>query len=108
VSKRVILESPYAGDVDTHVTYARRAMAHSLSCGESPIASHLLYTQPGILDDFVPEERARGIAAGLEWAEVADAAVFYVDYGWSRGMEAAVRFYESRGVSYAVRKIGVN
>jgi hypothetical protein len=38
--------------------------------GESPIASHLLYTQPGILKDDVPEERPLGIEAGLAWRSV--------------------------------------
>jgi hypothetical protein len=82
----VILESPYAGDVDRNVAYARAALADSLRRGEAPIASHLLYTQPGVLDDDVPDERRLGIDAGLAWGRVADAAVFYVDLGMSRGM----------------------
>lgn len=66
----VIVESPYAGDVDANVTYARRALRDCLERGEAPIASHLLYTQPGVLDDTVPEQRALGIAAGLAWRNV--------------------------------------
>lgn len=85
----VILESPYAGDVARNVAYARAAMADCLRRGEAPIASHLLYTQPGVLDDNIPAERALGIAAGLAWGRVADAAVFYVDLGWSQGMRDA-------------------
>lgn len=85
----VILESPYAGNVDRNVAYARAAMADCLRRGEAPIASHLLYTQPGVLDDDIPGERALGIEAGLAWGRVADAAVFYVDLGWSTGMLAA-------------------
>ena len=45
---RVILESPYAGDIERNVKYARMAVRDSLSRGEAPIASHLLYTQEGI------------------------------------------------------------
>jgi hypothetical protein len=41
----VIIESPYAGNVELNVSYARRAVKDSLGRGESPIASHLLYTQ---------------------------------------------------------------
>lgn len=85
----VIIESPYAGDVERNVAYARACMADSLSRGEAPIASHLLYTQPGILDDSKPDERALGIAAGLAWKRVADDHVFYLDLGWSRGMRDA-------------------
>src|SRR5690606_21487830 len=40
--RRVIVESPYAGDVETHVAYARAALRDCLSRGEAPIASHLL------------------------------------------------------------------
>jgi hypothetical protein len=65
--KLVILESPYAGDVETNTTYARACVRDSLSRGEAPLASHLLYTQPGILRDDVPDERQRGMDAGLAW-----------------------------------------
>ena len=65
--KRVILESPYAGDVERNVAYARACLRDSLLRGEAPIASHLLYTQPGVLDDQIPEERQMGIDAGLAW-----------------------------------------
>ncbi len=87
--KRVVLESPYAGDIDRNVAYARRCVRDCLKRGEAPIASHLLFTQPGILKDDAPDERALGIAAGLVWCEVADMSVFYTDYGWSNGMNAA-------------------
>lgn len=102
---RVIIESPFAGDVKANTAYARRAMADSLARGEHPIASHLLYTQPGILDDDIPEERARGIAAGLAWREVMDMAVFYVDRGWSTGMLAARTIYEVEGRRFCVRTL---
>jgi hypothetical protein len=82
----VIIESPYAGEVRRNEAYARACLADSLARGEAPIASHLLYTQPGVLNDEEPGERALGIAAGLAWKRVADAQVFYVDRGWSRGM----------------------
>lgn len=90
--KRVILESPYKGDIETNVAYARRALRHSLSLGESPIASHLLYTQPGVLDDNIEEERNWGIEAGLAWGTVADATVLYLDLGVSNGMKKGIEF----------------
>lgn len=82
----VILESPYAGDIERNVAYARACMADCLRRGEAPIASHLLYTQPGVLDDDVPAERALGIEAGLAWGRVVEAVVFYLDLGMSKGM----------------------
>jgi hypothetical protein len=76
---RVIIESPYAGDIERNVNYARLCLKDSLSRGEAPIASHLLYTQEGVLDDTIPAERSLGINAGLAWIEVADKHVFYTD-----------------------------
>ena len=104
----VIIESPYAGDVVRNCHYARRAVRDALSRLEAPIASHLLYTQAGILNDLVPEERAIGIEAGLAWRRVADCVVFYVDYGWSSGMKAAKDLYDHGGFPYEIREIGPN
>lgn len=82
----VILESPYAGEVSRNTDYARRCLRDCLLRGESPIASHLLYTQPNVLRDSVPAERKLGIEAGLAWLHVSDYSVFYTDWGWSTGM----------------------
>lgn len=103
--KRVIIESPYAGDVEANVAYARSAMRDSLNRGEAPIASHLLYTQPGILRDDMPDERQHGIDAGLAWRAVAELAVFYVDRGWSSGMLAAREIYERERFPFEERSI---
>lgn len=69
--RRVIIESPYAGDVKANVAYARRCVRDSLARGEAPIASHLLYTQPSVLRDHVPEERMVAHRRGgkLAWSE---------------------------------------
>jgi len=88
--RRVILESPYAGDVEANEAYARAALRDSLARGEAPLASHLLYTQPGVLDDTNPAERSKGIDAGLAWGIVAVATVVYTDRGVSRGMEYGI------------------
>lgn len=101
--RRVIIESPYAGDVEKHVAYARAALKDCLRLGEAPIASHLLFTQPGVLDDGKPEDRALGIRAGLEWHSVADAMVFYMDYGMSRGMHGALRYATEAGAPVEFR-----
>lgn len=89
MSKRfVILESPFAGDVERNKAYAMEAMRDSLMRGEAPFASHLLYTQ--MLDDLVPAERQMGIDAGLEIGKHAVATVVYVDLGISSGMEYGI------------------
>jgi hypothetical protein len=106
--RRVIVESPYAGDIETNVEYARRCVRDSLLRGEAPIASHLLYTQPGILDDDVPAERQHGIDAGLAWRSVALASVVYTDYGISRGMEYGIDAAKDWHVPIEYRTIGKN
>ena len=103
--RRVILESPYAGDVELNVRYARAALRDSLMRGEAPIASHLLYTQVGVLDDDVKLEREMGINAGLDWRHVSDGTVVYTDLGVSRGMEYGIEAAESSGKFVEYRTI---
>jgi hypothetical protein len=98
----VIVESPFAGDVEANVAYARAAMRDCLLRGEAPYASHLLYTQAGVLDDDVPEQRATGIEAGLAWGRLASKTVVYTDRGISSGMRLGIEraASEGRGVEY--------
>lgn len=101
----VILESPYAGDVERNIEYARMCVRDSLLRGEAPIASHLLYTQTGILDDDIPQERQLGIDAGLAWKKVATKQVFYIDYGYSKGMLYGKEYATNNGIEIEERKI---
>lgn len=101
--RRVILESPWSGNIRKHRNYARKCIRDCLKRGEAPIASHLLFTQPGILRDHHAEERKLGIDAGLAWSEVADAAVFYADYGFSFGMQCALQRHSELGTPVEVR-----
>ena len=102
---RVILESPYAGDIERNIKYARLCVRDSLSRGEAPIASHLLYTQEGILNDNIPQERQLGINAGLAWKEVATKHIFYIDYGYSKGMEYAKQYATKNHIPIEERRI---
>ncbi len=88
---RVIVESPYHGDTSVeiidNIKYGRACLRDSLSRGEAPFASHLFYTQPGVLRDAVGEECWQGMEAGWAWMAAADLVVFYVDRGLSPGMK---------------------
>lgn len=90
----VVIESPYAGeesgDIERNLRYLRACMADCLQRGESPYASHGLYTQPGVLDGRNPEQRAQGIHAGFAWREVSHATVVYTDLGVSKGMQYGI------------------
>ena len=100
---RVVVESPYAGNIERNAAYARRCLWDSLKRGEAPIASHLLF--PGFLRDEIPEERALGIEAGLAWVKVADRMVVYVDYGISSGMENAMSRARLHNIPIELREI---
>lgn len=86
---RVIVESPFAGDFK-NVKYSRECIRDCLDHNESPFASHLLYTQKGILDDTKADERKRGIDAAIGWLEVADYVAVYMDLGITPGMVIGV------------------
>lgn len=105
--RRVIVESPYAGDVERNVAYARACLRDCLSKGEAPIASHLLYTQPGILDDNIPTERQWGIDAGLAWGCVAELTVVYTNFGISRGMQYGIEQAQREGRPIEYRKLKI-
>lgn len=93
----VILESPYAGDIEANLTYLRRCMRDCLLRGEAPFASHGLYTQEGVLRDEVPEEREHGIQAGFAWRSVAKKTVVYLDLGTSKGMQYGIDHADKLG-----------
>jgi len=101
--KRVLLESPYAGDVDRNVKYLKECLRDSLSRGEAPFASHAIY--PLVLDDEDEEERRQGIDAGLAWKEVAEGHIFYIDFGISRGMQYAIDYATDNNIKIEFRKI---
>lgn len=108
----VVLESPFAAATEegraANVDYARACLRDCLQRGEAPIASHLLLTQPGVLDDTVPAERAHGIAAGLAWLEAADASVVYTDRGISKGMQHGIDAALRAGVPVEYRSLAVS
>lgn len=103
--KRVILESPFAGNVERNVAYAKLCMKEMLEFDEAPIASHLLWTLPGLLDDNNPEQRRLGIAAGHAWLAGAEGVVFYVDFGISKGMEIGIERARAAGVAVFIRQL---
>lgn len=101
----VIIESPFSGDVEANITYARAAVRDSLLRGEAPIASHLLHTQPGILNDYIAAERALGIDAGHAWLPSASAVAVYTDRGISGGMQLGIDRAVTAGVRVEYRTL---
>jgi len=61
--KLVYICSPYAGDIETNIRFAKDACLYAAEHGCAPVAVHLLY--PQILDDSKPVQREMGIRMGL-------------------------------------------
>lgn len=53
--KLVYIASPYAGDVEKNIAFAKAVCRYAVKRGCTPVAAHLLY--PQLLDDSSPEER---------------------------------------------------
>ena len=105
----VVIESPYAGkdesELKKNIDYARAAVKDSLERGEAPFASHLLYTQDGILDDNIADERKAGINAGLDLHKKADVVAVYADRGISNGVARAIEYAALVGAKVEIRSI---
>lgn len=106
----VIIESPFRGatpdEERVNVEYAREAVRDSIRRGECPFASHLLY--PQALDDSRPDERALGIALGMQWAQFADFVAVYHDRGISEGMRVAIEKHLTAGLRIEYRSVRSN
>ena len=104
--KLVSIESPYAGDTERNITYAKRAMLDCIGRGEAPFASHLLY--PQVLDDNDLIQRESGFACSFAWIQWADILVVYKDYGISPGMVRAIDYAIDSDIAIEYRSIGPN
>lgn len=86
----VVIESPYAADtaagVERNLRYLRACMAFCLAQDAAPYASHGLYTQPGVLNDKIPEERKKGMRAGFAIGAKLEERWFFTDLGMTDGM----------------------
>jgi hypothetical protein len=107
--RRVIAESPYGSNdskiIERNIVYARACLRDCLLRGEAPFASHLLYTQEGVLRDEVFEERKLGMEAGFVWGGCADATIVYTDYGISDGMQKGIERAKEAGRPVEYRKL---
>jgi hypothetical protein len=91
------------GNVKSNVAYARKCMSDSLLRGESPFASHLLYTQ--VLDDTKEIERLTGMSRAFNWYRHADLMAVYTDKGVSKGMEMGMEVAKNLGINIEYRNL---
>jgi len=109
LERLVVIESPFKGENDSetklNILYAKACVKDSLSRGEYPYASHLFYTQDGILNDKNPIERELGIDAGFAWGKLANKRIIYFDRGVSEGMIKGIDFAKSINQKIGYRKL---
>lgn len=112
MARFVDVETPYMGEneeqVRRNLLYARACVRDCLMRGETLFASHLFFTQPGILDDNIPNERNIGINAGKVLIESLPdiATVVYQDLGISKGMRYGIELAEKNGRPVEYRVLG--
>ena len=61
-NKMIYIASPYAGDIEKNVQFAKDSCHFAMEQGHTPVAVHLLYTQ--FLRDDIPAERTAGLRMG--------------------------------------------
>lgn len=116
---KVIIESPYSGNIPLNVEYALECLHDSYynKC-EAPFASHLLYTRlpdseikqksfSGHVKDHPNSRHGRehGILCGNVWMKEADKIVVYTDLGISEGMKFSIEKAKKLNKPIEYRKI---
>jgi hypothetical protein len=106
---KVVLESRFSAqtieDIVRNKKFTLACMRDCFLKGEAPYASHVIYAQTHILDDFISEERALGMHAGFLWGDLALKTVVYTDLGISLGMEMGIERAKKQGREIEYRKL---
>lgn len=96
--------SPYRGDTKRNKEYARKLTRAALDNGFIPVTVHLYLTEA--TDDTNPEERVRGMAAGMKILENCKYILIGDRYGISEGMKAKMTFAAVKGKIMLYEKDG--
>ena len=100
------IASPFRGERERNLAYARRALLASIRRGETPVVPHLLY--PQVLDDDDPAQREQGIAIANTLLRQCSIFAAYYDYGVSPGMKAEYNLALAGDLMIEFRNIGQN
>lgn len=96
--------SPYRGDTKRNKEYARKLTRAALDNGFIPVTVHLYLTEA--TDDTNPEERVRGMAAGMKILENCKYILIGDRYGISEDMKAEMTFAAVKGKIMLYEKDG--
>lgn len=99
-NKLVYIASPYAGDIQKNVEFAKAACRYAMEQNCTPVAVHLLY--PQFLDDNDPVQRESGLRMGHRVLEACD-ELWLCGSRISTGM--AMELKEAQKLGIPVREI---
>ena len=99
-SRLVYIASPYAGDVERNVAFAKAACRYAAAQGYTPVAVHLMY--PQFLDDRVPKEREAGLKMGQRVLAACE-EIWLCGERMSAGMKAEEA--EAKRLGIPIRKV---
>ena len=88
--------SPYRGDTERNIKYARKLTWEVLERGYTPITPHLYLTQA--LNDEIPKERELGLLAGQELLKHCGYILIGSRYGISEGMQQEIMIASETGL----------
>lgn len=98
--RKVYICSPYRAkndaELDRNLEYAQALTRQVIEAGLAPITPHLYMTQ--CLCDEIPEERTKGMAAGLELLKCCNFVIAGVKYGISEGMSREIQTADKLGI----------
>ncbi|MBG9319427.1 DUF7768 domain-containing protein [Corynebacterium belfantii] len=94
--------SPYSGDVRANTALARQFCGFAISCGQIPLAPHLLF--PQFMNDHDPDERELAMAFNRVLLSRCDAVWVYTgrvskgmraEIEWARQLELPTRYFNA-------------
>jgi hypothetical protein len=96
--------SPYRGDTKRNKEYARTLTKAALDNDFVPVTVHLYLTE--VVDDSKTDERAQGMAAGMEILKHCKYILVGDKYGISEGMKAEITLAALKGIIMLYEKDG--
>ena len=87
--------SPYRGDIENNVIYAKKLTRLAIENGFAPVTVHLYLTQ--IFNDDIPEERKQGLEAGQAILRQCKYVLVGNAKGYSEGMLAELEIALAMG-----------
>lgn len=89
--------SPYRGNTERNIEYAKELTRLALDSGYVPVTPHLYLTQ--VLDEDEPEQCEKGMAAGTELLKHCRYILIGSRYGLSEGMLAEIDTATENGLA---------